>query len=515
MNVAQQWMINTSFMVSSATVSFISSSTIVAMIVLSKNPSVAVPGSFTTTLKTSTYHRIILGLSVSDMFQSAGYGLGPFLSTSDLPQNLWAVGNRTSCQFDGVMTAVGFLGTQLYTFLLSYYTLCTVKKASKDIFSLKIEIFLHTFIILTCALYCSAALVTTSFNTYVKGGFCTVAAFPTGCMVLPEIYGECDRQILNSVEILAPFGFLIVPLICLVGIIACMLIICWHTITTTKILEIDANSNENEEESSRFKRPLRPFRKSTDPNIHDATKNSKSLGSSDAEADNFPVDDVEREGGDDSDRNNCTRRELQVLQPSVRIYRQDICIQAFLYFSGYLFTYGLAIATVVMNVILKVHIPFWFHVMASLAFPLTGLFNMLIYTRPKVVTLRRKHPELSRFRAFRMVLRAGVAVPMGSVEGPSHLSFAPNSEYALSSRRTPSIDPLNRLSSDGLLTNGSEEDNAMKVRYYYDTLPSPANPGKAASESSGNPKEIPVFAAPLLLSSIGTIDEGRESDHSV
>lgn len=52
-----------------------------------------------------------------------------------------------------------------------------------------------------------------------------------------------------------------------------------------------------------------------------------------------------------------------------------------------------------------------FRFLISLLNPLGGLFNILVYTRPKVTSFRRKQPGISRIKAFWLVLRAGGEVP--------------------------------------------------------------------------------------------------------
>lgn len=47
----------------------------------------------------------------------------------------------------------------------------------------------------------------------------------------------------------------------------------------------------------------------------------------------------------------------------------------------------------------------------STIYPLGGLFNILVYTRPAVAVLRRRYPEFSRFRALLLVIKAGGEVP--------------------------------------------------------------------------------------------------------
>jgi hypothetical protein len=52
-----------------------------------------------------------------------------------------------------------------------------------------------------------------------------------------------------------------------------------------------------------------------------------------------------------------------------------------------------------------------FILLTSIVYPLGGLFNILVYTRPKVLSHRRNNPEDSWFRAFILVVRAGGVVP--------------------------------------------------------------------------------------------------------
>jgi hypothetical protein len=52
-----------------------------------------------------------------------------------------------------------------------------------------------------------------------------------------------------------------------------------------------------------------------------------------------------------------------------------------------------------------------FILLTSIVYPLGGLFNILVYTRPKVLSHRRNNPEDSWFRAFILIVRAGGVVP--------------------------------------------------------------------------------------------------------
>eukprot|EP00553_Chaetoceros_curvisetus_P005973 CAMPEP_0204619498 /NCGR_PEP_ID=MMETSP0717-20131115/5857_1 /ASSEMBLY_ACC=CAM_ASM_000666 /TAXON_ID=230516 /ORGANISM="Chaetoceros curvisetus" /LENGTH=240 /DNA_ID=CAMNT_0051633513 /DNA_START=90 /DNA_END=810 /DNA_ORIENTATION=+ len=48
---------------------------------------------------------------------------------------------------------------------------------------------------------------------------------------------------------------------------------------------------------------------------------------------------------------------------------------------------------------------------SAMLYPLSGFFNVIIYTRWNVSSWRRKHPECSRLQAFWLILKAGGDVP--------------------------------------------------------------------------------------------------------
>ena len=96
----------------------------------------------------------------------------------------------------------------------------------------------------------------------------------------------------------------------------------------------------------------------------------------------------------------------------VQGYKKDVLIQSYLYMSVLFFQYGSFFIPLFTNYFLRRKAPDWTHYLIAFFFPLGGFFNILVYTRPKVISFRRNQPELSWFRAFVMVLKAGVAVPM-------------------------------------------------------------------------------------------------------
>ena len=233
------WRLQITCQISAASVSFVASLIVAIMVARSKTSSAGVnsnkTAARTTTfaLVSSPYHRIIFGLSISDILQSFAMMSGPFAAPAYVPQALWAAGNNLTCKMNGVMFTIGSISAPMYTFFLCYFCLCKVKKnMTDDTFSQKIEWKLHKIIIAFNFTVCVAALVTKTLNSRPQGNFCAFNSVPTGCRQSPDIYGECDETIARNTTILVFVNFL-ASLLCLVGIIICMAKICWHVMITT------------------------------------------------------------------------------------------------------------------------------------------------------------------------------------------------------------------------------------------------------------------------------------------
>ena len=147
-------------------------------------------------LRSSPYHRIIFGLSISDIFQSSSLLFGPLAVPKSVPHALFAVGNVSTCQISGLAFSVGAISTQMYTLLLSYYCLCKVtrRNMSDNAFNLKVERKVHVFILLYNLILCAGAVASKALNHRMKGTFCALVSNPPGCFINSELYGECDES---------------------------------------------------------------------------------------------------------------------------------------------------------------------------------------------------------------------------------------------------------------------------------------------------------------------------------
>ena len=455
MDLMALWTTQAIFIISASIFSFIASTTIVIMIIWAE-----VPGTRrsepTPALKSSPYHRIIFGLSVSDMFQSLALLLGPFLAPEQVYQAFWSVGNNTSCAIDGLFLTIGAVGTPLYTLFLCYYSMRSMSRVeNRRALEPAVEKMCHGVIVVFTLILAIVSLSTKALNTYPSGLFCSVAATPTGCRQFPELFGECDERVAGYVKDLVLVGFLLVPLFSLLGIIVCVWRIYRYVI---------------------FVRP-RVFQGSADANVASRLreKNKPSIPSGKGSVDSIPdktTSDVDVESETTTVDGSS----------SVREYRKQILIQASLYILVYLVTYILVLGLSISNVFFKVKPTIYWNFVTAIFYPMGGFLNIVVYTRPKVVSLRMKHPELSILRAFGMVVRAGSAVPMVVINRGSD---SLNAGSHPSSRITPPVDLGCRLSSDGVMNNRSESESETKPAYqFYPRAVEQAKAMKAGAEIS-------------------------------
>jgi len=188
---------------------------------------------------------------------------------------------------------------------------------------------MHTFIIAFNVIVCVAGLITKTFNT-VDGKFCTFNASPPGCRQNPEIYGECDENILRNATLLGFATRFLTTVLCLAGIIVCMVKICWHIMITTNTTRSTRLGNLRGQH-------------------HHVTQQTH------------------------RDEHNANAADLLV-----RHYRRQFFIQASLYVLAYASTHSFA--WIRMVVVTKKQAPgSVFMLLNSIVYPLGGLFNILVY----------------------------------------------------------------------------------------------------------------------------------------
>jgi hypothetical protein len=342
--------------ISSASISLVSSLTIATAIVRSDGG------------LTSPYRRLIFGLSLSDVLQSSGLIAGPFASpASDISP--FGVGNQGTCSAQGFVLHLSAYTVPMYTCALSYYYYCKLKcDMSDETFSRQIEWRAHGTCWLVGLSISIAALATNTINTYATGSFCSYATFPADCRDYPDLYDECrGEKTVFAFEMLMLALFVIFQF-CIIRNVSFML---------RQILKRDRAFGETR--TSALRAP--------------STKNFRnSLSGIDLkDPDQLPVPVIP-----------ATER----LRKNIR---RTMMVQSCLYVAAFFVTYSLFWIYLAMFM-LGLDPPSSMLIASSITCPLGGLFNILVFTRPSVWILRRRH-SYSWLKAFVLVIKAGGEVP--------------------------------------------------------------------------------------------------------
>ena len=271
---------------------------------------------------------------------------------------------------------------------------------------------------------------------------------------------------------------------CLVGIITCMVKICCHVMITTH--------------TSPRKRTMRGS--SQDERTTTVSEIVKNNDADDEECTGHEIEPAQRTlVGSQTYQDECSENDL------VKVYKREFVIQASLYVLAYIAPIFFFLYSMIVLVIVKRHVNGVLVLLASIFYPLGGLFNILVYTRPKVSSLRRMNPQYSWFQAFVIVIRAGAVVPMVVVEeenspparespaGQSSLSSGGMMLRNLSSIDTPPVILGNALSSGDYSEEPDDCDRIVERKYYgnlrLDSSPSRiplANALSPATDESSN-----------------------------
>lgn len=397
------WKITVNCQIFSSAVSFVASSAINVMIVRSGG-------------LCSSWRRIIFALSLSDMLQSIGIISGPFSVPSSVPQGLWAVGNEHTCRLSGFVYTFSASSVSMYTVALCIYCHCKVKRNMNDsMFINRIERKLHGGIILFNLAVCFSALWFRILNASPSGSLCVFSAVPTGCRQNPEIFGECEQDIARFSKIYTLAFHVGVPFLCLGTIIGIMVSICLHVHTRDKIFQGSSQAEIWQNLPTTLRRRASIIDESCGLDSftlesHNDTFCKQDNDDCSVHEDKCPKDTLTGATEDTSHDDRLKSFSL------IKLYKRDLFVQAGLYVLVFLTTFTFFSIVNLMLVVFQTDIPTSLAIWTSFISPLGGLFNVLVYTRPKVSMLRRRNKNLSWIRAFWSVLKAGGEIPVESSE---------------------------------------------------------------------------------------------------
>mmetsp|Transcript_19634 Transcript_19634/g.24766 ORF Transcript_19634/g.24766 Transcript_19634/m.24766 type:complete len:403 (-) Transcript_19634:191-1399(-) len=349
-----------SVQITSASVSFIASMTIIIMV---KRAKLITP-----------YRRLIFGLSAGEAIHSLGMITGPLAPPVDLPLSPWGQGNTKTCEANGFLNVFGSMNVQLYLTALCVYLYYKLnRKMNDEVFASRVERKMHL-VLNACSIMLSiGALATKSMNPIPTGAICTSARYPPGCGMIPEIVGECTRGLIALYFVMFSY---FVTFASLITATVLMTLVIQNAYYIEKIHSLNPN------------------------------RDHRSLM------------------GCCSCLFGCHNEQDQQVGEShsdyvLRLYRRETIVQGLLYIGSFFLSHVMTVVITVLNM-MGVGIPTVIAFLVSFLYPLMGFFNILVYCRPKVKMFRMTHPYYSWLQSFLLVVKAGGEVP-NSDEDPHAL----------------------------------------------------------------------------------------------
>lgn len=379
-------------------------SLLIALMIRSKSDSFSQPS-----------RRIIFAMSCADMLSSLGLFTGPFLVPNGAVQ--YTIGGPSgtiaTCELNGFLFILGSSAAPMYTCALCSYYFCKINHNMPDReFAERIEKKIHIINISWSIVGALVALFTNIINSVPGGDFCYIGADP-GCKENPDI--ECERG--QHHDIYAMIISYLPNLLSFLGVISTMVLIC------AKVF-----SQEKRNAAHRFTRPVRRSMIERDTgrgNIssdHSQVMNTRTSRRAQPPERPIPRNSINFGRFFVSVRNSFSRRTsyrinseasdsfLSRSEINSRKRRKETVIQASLYVGTFLLVYIWPYIFFVFEFLDK-EIPLEVSLLLYIFYPLAGLFNILIYTRQNVKTIRKRHPDYWWPQAFWQVLKAGGECP--------------------------------------------------------------------------------------------------------
>jgi len=336
----------------------------------------------------SPYRRIIFGLSCADILSSFALITGPFSAPRDSVDIRVTIGggpfgNITTCNLNGFLFIIGSTAAPMYICSLClYYFYKVIHNMSDRRFARKIEKGLHACIIIWSVGGAIVALATNNINPVPGGDFCYISSSPLNCEMDPLV--DCDRGenfILFAIAIsYAPnlFSFF--------GIVFTMLRIAYKVhaqerrnagyrfLAGRRSSVISVPQVVNQEIPQAANQEIPAQRRQSLADIF-----RRALSSI------FGEDIFAGNGQNNQNQDRVFGRDELAARARIR----ETYTQAWLYVMVFLIVYLWPYIFGICEAFDK-QIPFEVSILTYVFYPLGGFLNILVYTRQKVATVRRR-----------------------------------------------------------------------------------------------------------------------------
>lgn len=336
-------------------------------------------------------------MSFFDIFQS----LSQAASSLPMPNDHWGgIGNETTCDIQGFMGTLGLVGTVLYSLSLSIYFLLVIKyDMSEAKIKKEVEPYLHA----------GPLLYTIAVSVYL---YATNNYNPAGpiCWIESHHHVDGKHDLIPRV-----IGSSIPSILAFILNITIMIQIRREVYLQSKVSKALRSSWVVPPSSTNVAVDIEMGSKvSSDENNQEETATRTLISISFSKLCFW----IRNEDSNPSSSTSRTTTIAPSSEPSPLVARlsrpslasilrlREISSRAIAYIIGFILTYSLSALHRTLETH-KVDVPFVLVFLTRVFYPLQGLFNVLIYSYPHVVTYRRNHSEYSWVQAFCEVIKSG------------------------------------------------------------------------------------------------------------
>jgi len=351
------------------------------------------------------YHRIMFGMSVTDIILSSGLSLSCLPAPTGTPHAWKAVGNRSTCKAQGLFIMFGMIAATTYFLSLQIYYFCMIQsQTSTQTIRQNVEPYLHITPILVGLIAAIVPLVTNSINPGSRG-YCWAQDFPLHCSYqnIACIRGETT----NSQRIF----LLLVPMVVNILIVCIMM---W---------KIYAAVRKQDSASNNFQSSIRR-----------SSRNDRAQG----------------------ENTICARRGTSFMTQeelhSAQYQRSRKARQRILqYFVGYFITYFFLFMDTILHNIES--IDNLLEILTMIFYPLGGFFNLIVFVLPAVQKIQEQDEDLCLCRVLVLAIVSYTSPSNEEAQASRHERGAPSTARALGNPsniedRVTTDSSIDRIESD-------------------------------------------------------------------
>jgi hypothetical protein len=333
------------------------------------------------------YHRVLVGFSIIDILSSMVYAASSLPVPKGSPGTFGARGNWTTCNISGFLIQFNFSKAPYWAFLCLQYAL-VIRYSVRQEKIVKFERIVHVFAFLAPFSLGIAMLQLNNYNpTYINPGTCFLNCYPASCLRDEGV--ECERGKNYFVWSVINFGVLIISL--QVGFFS--LVTTCRSVKRTQIRQSRWTVSSSSD--------LLPIGvENTDPRSSTQSAPNKSLrrglSSSSLWSSSFRLSGI---------NSNVANNNNLILSETTR----QVSIQTTLYIVSYFLVlipyFVLVLSRWVLDGVQE-NRQYYFFLTSVVRFstPSTGIWNFLVYCRPRLLSLRKQNPDYSVLRLLRHIV---------------------------------------------------------------------------------------------------------------